>query len=310
MAQPAETTEPGGPARKGLGPDLFPLVACSLIWGTTWFAITKQLGVVPAVVSIAYRFGLAALLLFAWRLIRRQPIRLNRDQHIAVFLQGFFTFGINYSFVYFAEERVASAVVAVIFASLTFTNLVLFRLFLGQKGARGAWMGGALGVVGVAVLSFAELQRAHMDAVAWAGLGCGLIGVLGAAVGNLFAHRAQKAGVDVGAATAWGMAYGAGVLALWALVTGQSWSFPLTADYVGSLLYLSLFGSVAAFVLYFGLARRRGYSFASYISAITPPIAMLVSAVFEHAHWGMEAFFGIALVVTGQVLLIRAPRGA
>jgi drug/metabolite transporter (DMT)-like permease len=65
---------------------------------------------------------------------------------------------------------------------------------------------------------------------------------------------------------------------------------------------------VIGFVLYFGLARRRGYGFASYISAITPPIAMGISAVFEHARWGIEAAFGVALVMLGQVLLIRAKK--
>jgi hypothetical protein len=35
---------------------------------------------------------------------------------------------------------------------------------------------------------------------------------------------------------------------------------------------------------------------------------MAISAVFEHARWGIEAAFGVALVVIGQVLLIRAKK--
>ena len=68
--------------------DLGAIAVCSLIWGTTWFAITLQLGVVPPVVSIVYRFALAALLLFGWLAATRQPMRLNRAQHLAVFGQG------------------------------------------------------------------------------------------------------------------------------------------------------------------------------------------------------------------------------
>jgi len=45
-----------------------------LIWGTTWIAIKWQLGVVPAPVSIAWRFGLAALLMFALLGVMRRPM--------------------------------------------------------------------------------------------------------------------------------------------------------------------------------------------------------------------------------------------
>ena len=40
------------------------IVVCALIWGTTWFAITLQLGPVDPIASIVWRFGLAAALLF------------------------------------------------------------------------------------------------------------------------------------------------------------------------------------------------------------------------------------------------------
>jgi len=78
--------------------------------------------------------------------------------------------------------------------------------------------------------------------------------------------------------------------------------------YVISLLYLAVFGSVIAFGLYFTIARARGYATASYISALTPPIAMLVSVMFEGARFGVLAFVGLALVLAGQVFLIRAPK--
>ncbi|HEX7760265.1 MAG TPA: DMT family transporter [Caulobacteraceae bacterium] len=290
--------------------DWGPLAVCSLIWGSTWFAITFQLGAVPPAVSIAYRFGLAAALLFAWLAATGRLARLSGEQHLATFAQGVLTFGINYLFVYLAEARLASAVVAVIFAAMAFVNLAMFRLVLGLKASRAAWAGAALGAAGVAVLFIGQLARAHMDARALAGLGFAVASLVCATAGNLAARHAQALRVEVGANTAWGMAYGAGLLALWALVTRQPWRFEATPAYVGSLLYLSVFGSVTAFLLYFGLARRRGYTLASYISAVTPAIAMLISAVFEHVHWGVEALVGLALVMAGQMLLIRAPKGA
>ncbi|MGZ9100758.1 MAG: EamA family transporter, partial [Brevundimonas sp.] len=104
------------------------VVICAMIWGTTWYAITLQLGTVPPLASIVWRFGLASAILFLGCLIARQNLRMTRAQHLAAIGQGVFAFSISYTFTYAAEGQVASAIVAVTFASLTFLNLVLFRL--------------------------------------------------------------------------------------------------------------------------------------------------------------------------------------
>lgn len=284
------------------------IVVCALIWGTTWFAITLQLGTVDPVASVVWRFGLAAIVLFVGCVVTGRRIRLTRAQHLAALGQGVFVFALSYAFVYASEQRVASAIVAVIFAALAFLNLVLFRVVAGQKAAPIAWAGACLGLLGVAVLSASEIIGAHLGGAAMVGIGFAIIAVSSSTIGNYFAWRGQIAGAAVIPATAWAMAYGTGILILYGLATGVSWSFELTAAYVGSLLYLSIFGSVVAFVIYFTIARSSGYALASYISALTPPIAMLVSVLFEGARFGWPALAGLALVLSGQALLIRAPR--
>ena len=297
------------PAKPGIGTsDLASLIICALIWSTTWYAIKHQLGEVSPVVSVVYRFGLAAVVLFGWCLIRGYSLKLDRRQHLVVALQGVFVFSLDYTFVYLAETHVVSAVVAVLFASLSFVNLIIFRIVLGLKAAPLAWAGSAVGIIGVGVLSWGEAVRAQMDAETLLGIGLAMAGVLTAAIGNLFASKGQALGVAVAPATAWSMFYGTVVLGLWVLISGEQFTFEWTTGYVVSLVYLSVFGSVAAFLLYYALARRTGYSFASYISALTPPVAMAVSAVFEGAKWGWEAMVALVLVLIGQVLLIRAPK--
>lgn len=297
------------PPRRGVGgADLLSLLACSLIWSTTWFAIKFQLGVVPPVVSVVYRFALAAVVLFAWLLITRKSLKLSAGQHLMVAGQGLFVFALQYPLVYVAEGHVVSAVVAVIFASLSFVNLILFRVTLGLKAAPLAWAGSAAGLLGVAALSWGEAARMHMDPDVLLGIGLAMLAVVLSAAGNLFAAKVQAMEVPVATSTAWAMAYGAAALAVYALVTGQPFAFEFTPAYIGALVYLALFGSVAAFLTYYFLARRTGYSFASYISALTPPLAMGISALFEGARWGWEALAGLVLVVLGQYLLIRAPR--
>jgi drug/metabolite transporter (DMT)-like permease len=305
----AEQTAPAAAsARSAQWGDLAAILICTFAWGTTWFAITLQLGVVDPVISIVYRFALAAALLFAWCALRKEPIGLTRAQHVAALGVGLFTFAIDYAFVYWAEERVTSAVVAVVFASLAFINLITFRIAFGMRAPLLAWGAAALGIGGVALLSWEEIATAHMGSRALAGVAITFAGVMAAAIGNVYARRGELAGAGVAASTGWAMFYGAALLAVFALVTGRPWTFELTWSYVLSLLHLSVVGSVVAFLLYYGLARRRGYSTASYISALTPPLAMLVSTLFEAKTWGAMALAGVALVLAGQFLLLRSRR--
>lgn len=291
----------------GLG-DIAAIAICTLAWGTTWYAITLQLGVVDPIVSVVYRFALASVLLFAFCIARGITLKLTRAQHLATFGVGLFTFAIDYSFVYWAEERVTSAVVAVVFAALAFVNLAVFRIVFRERAPLMAWAAAGLGIAGVALLSWEEIASARMSERALAGIGLTLAGVLSAAIGNAYARRGEIAGASVAASTGWAMFYGAALLAAFALVTGRAWTVELSWSYALSLLHLAVNGSVVAFLLYYGLARRRGYATASYISALAPPVAMLVSSVFEAKTWGPLALGGVALVLAGQILLLRARR--
>jgi drug/metabolite transporter (DMT)-like permease len=288
--------------------DLTAIVVCTLAWGTTWFAITLQFGVVDPVISIVYRFALAAVLLFGWCALRRTKIAMTGAQHAAAFGIGLFNFAINYTLVYWAEQRVVSAIVAIAFAAMAFVNLIVFRIAFGQRAPAIAWGAAALGILGVCILSWNEIAGAALGGQALAGIAMALTGVVAASLSNVAARRGEIAGANVAALTAWAMAYGAGVLALFALLAGKAWNFAPTLGYVLSLAHLSLVGSVIAFLLYYGLARRRGYSTASYVSALTPPLAMVMSSLFEHRSWQTSALLGLALIVSGQALLLRAKR--
>ena len=287
--------------------DIASLVVCTVIWSTTWRVIKLQLGGPSPLESVVYRFALASALLFAWAAVRRGGLALTRRQHLEAVGQGLFNFAVQYSLVYLAEETVSSGAMAVIFAGTPFLNLVLFHVARGQRAGPSAWIAAGLGLAGVAILSLSQTQGGSAAGAA-AGVGMALLAVLAASIGNLFADRAHAAGSPLIPSTAWAMAYGAGFLTLYLVLTGQRWSFDPSLRYVGSLFYLAAFGSGAAFVTYYALARRRGYAFASYVAALTPPAAMAISSFTEGVRWGVAAFAGLALVLGGQALLIRRPK--
>src|SRR5437660_12250455 len=103
----------------------------TLIWGSTWLVITFQLGVVSPEASVVYRFALAAVMLAGWCAVTGRSLRFSAAEHRYLALQGALLFGLNYLCVYWAEQYIASGLVAVLFSLIVFLNLAGVRLFFG-----------------------------------------------------------------------------------------------------------------------------------------------------------------------------------
>ena len=99
-------------------------VVTVLIWGSTWFAIEFQLGVVAIEVSLAYRYLLAAALAFAWCLLRGESLRFDWSAHRYFLLLGAFLFGFNYLAAYSAQIYITSALNAIGFSAMLWMNIV------------------------------------------------------------------------------------------------------------------------------------------------------------------------------------------
>ncbi|HEX9596383.1 MAG TPA: EamA family transporter, partial [Anaerolineales bacterium] len=74
----------------------FLYIVTVLIWGSTWLAITLQLGEVAPEWSVAYRFFLASLLLFIYSKLRRLKLRFSLREQLFIALQGLLLFSVNY----------------------------------------------------------------------------------------------------------------------------------------------------------------------------------------------------------------------
>jgi drug/metabolite transporter (DMT)-like permease len=228
----------------------------TLIWGSTWLAITYQLGVVPAEASVVYRFALAALMLAAWCWATGRSLRFSHAQHAWFAAQGALLFGFNYLCVYWAEQHIASGLVAVLFSLIVFLNIVGVRAFFGILINRKTVAGAALGVSGVVLLFWRELSAMQADALR--GVAFGLAATVFASGGNLIAVRNQRRGIAMLPGVAWGMVYGTLTIAVVAVANGVGWSFDPRPSYVVSLLYLAAFGSVIAFAAYLTLLGKIG----------------------------------------------------
>lgn len=275
-----------------------------LIWGSTWIAITYQLGVVPEAVSLVWRFLLASLCLFAYALIRRKPILLPPREHGFIALQGVALFGVNYLMVYFATARVTSGLVAVIFSTIVFWNLINERLFFRTPFEPRVLLAAVLGLAGIAMIFLPEVRTLSFEGEVIQGVLLALAGTWLASLGNMAAVRNTRRGLPIVRLNAWAMLYGGIALALVTAVRGQAFAVEWTPEYLVSLAYLALFGSAAAFGCYLLLMHRIGSARAAYAAVLFPVVALLLSTLFEGYQWSVESVLGAVLVLGGNALAL------
>ncbi len=79
----------------------------------------------------------------------------------------------------------------------------------------------------------------------------------------------------------------------------------MSLPYVGSLIYLSVFGTIIAFGCYLKLIGKIGAYRAAYASMLFPVVALSISTVFEGYQWSTYNLIGMALVLIGNGLVIN-----
>jgi drug/metabolite transporter (DMT)-like permease len=280
----------------------------TLIWGSTWLAITFQLGVVAPAVSVVWRFALSALILFGYALWRQLPLRFAARDHIWLAVQGFFMFGLSYVCVYISEQTLTSGLVAVVFSIIVFWNIIGTRLFFGTPINPVTLFAAALGVAGVVLVFWTEIANFSTSGDAIGGLAFALTGTIVASCGNLAALRNHVSQIPIVQQMAWAMLYGTLFIASYAVASGDTFSFDWSFAYVLSLLYLAVFGSVVAFGLYLTLIKRIGVDRAGYVGVAIPIVALLLSTLFEDLRWDAFMVLGVLCCVVGNVLILRGKR--
>ena len=278
---------------------------CVLTWGTTWYAITFQLGHTAPEVGVALRFAVAGSVVLALCVVRGMGLRFPLRDHALLALQGSFLYGVSYLCVYHAEQHLVSGLVAVGYsASPLVVGLGAHALF-DQRVTGRFVLGGLLGIAGVALMFWTEFGKAAGTRDTGLGVAFTVGAVLLSAVGSLAASRNRSHGLPFWPALGFGMLYGAAVALLVALLQGESFALPAVASWWLSLFYLALAGSALTFACFLTLQERVGPGRAGAIGVMTPLLALVVSMLFEAFRPDLLTLTGAALAVAGNVLMLR-----
>jgi len=281
-----------------------------LIWGSTWFAIELQLGVVAPEVSLVYRYGAASALLFAWSRFRGLSLQFSLREHGWFFLLGVLLFGVNYIVAYRAQIHITSALTAIAFSSMVWMNIINSRLFFGVKAGRGVLLGALLGGIGMFYLFAPQINELSFSDTVFYGSFLAVLSALIASFGNMVSQATQKAKLPVVQTNAWGMFYGTVFTAIIAVSNGHAFEFEWTVAYVGSLAYLTVFGSIVAFGAYLTLLGRIGAHKAGYAMVMFPVVALVLSTLFEGLEIDSTTILGTLFVLAGNLFVLKTRRSA
>ena len=277
-----------------------------LIWSTTFYAITLQLGSVTApTYAVGLRFGIAATLLFVWLLIRGEPIVLPVRIQGWVFLAGLCSYGISYVLTYVAEETIPSGLVAIAFTLMVFFTPMLARIAYGTAITRRTWIGGTLGVFGVALCFLPDVLRVNLSNSFIVGMIAMVLAALVSSVAAVCSIQLNAKHVPVVTYTAWAMAYGALATFFYGAVCGQHFHLDPRPSFWLALVHLTLFGTIVAFLCYLTLLKREGSARTMYISVLAPIGAVIVSILWEDLRPQALTWLGIVVTLTGAWVTLK-----
>jgi len=282
-----------------------------LIWSTTYYAITLQLGsVTTPTFAVALRFGVAAILLFVWLQLRREPVRLARGVHVWAIASGVCSYGVSYVLTYVAEESIPSGLVAIAYTLMVFLTPALARIAYGTPVTRRTWIGGSLGMLGVALCFLPDLlgKVAPTGAFVW-GMAAMVVAAFASSVGAVCSMRLNKLQIPVVTYTAWAMAYGAAATALFGVLSGQPFALDGRPGFWFAFAYLAVAGTIVAFLCYLTLLKHEGAARAMYISVLSPIGAVLVSMLWEGLRPQALTWAGIVVSLTGAWITLVKKKG-
>lgn len=278
------------------------LILC-LIWGTTWIFIKIGLEDLPPITFAAARFLLAVLLLAPLIKILKFEMPRTGAHWRLIALTGILQFSINYSLVFWSEQYITSGLAAVLQAMIIVFGLLLAWIFLPTEIiTKRKIVAVAIGMIGVAVIFIDQL---YVESVmAFAGSVAIVVGAYAAAQASILV-KAKGTGIHPATLVFSQMLCGLPALIIYALVReGNPLTFNWSPRAIFCVVYLTVFGTIAAFWLYYWLLQRVESTKAMMISLVTPLIAVIIGAIVLDEKLPPQTFVGGLLIIASIGLIV------
>jgi drug/metabolite transporter (DMT)-like permease len=286
------------------------LLIVYVVWGSTYLAIRIAIETLPPFLMGGVRFLVAGGLLYGWA-VRRGDHANDRPgwdewRSAAIIGAGLFLGGNGG--VVFAESRIASGVTALLVCTLSLWMALLAWIVYGERPSRRAMIGLPLGFGGTALL-IGPVETSGIDPV---GAGACLLASLCWSAASLYSRHA-KLPARTTVSTGMQMLTGGGWMVLAGLATGElAHVHPSTFSTasLAALVYLIVFGSLAAFTAYAWLLRAAPTSLVATYAYVNPVVAVVLGWSIAGEPITPRMLVAGAIIVVAVVLIASGrPRG-
>jgi len=285
--------------------NFFLFIITLLCWSPTWYIIKFQLGYVDPLVSVFYRFLMAAIIIFIYLIFKKKNLKFSINQHVWFLLFGVCLYCLNYVFFYLSNTYLISAFPAVVFSTVVIMNILGEGFYFKKKPSLKTLLGATIGMIGIIIIFNDEIFNFSLANGTHVGLFLALLGTFCASTGNMVHQRNLNNNFQLIPTLAYAMLYGSLVTLLITQIKGTELLFEYSFSYIISLAYLSIFGSIFAFIFYLRLLEKVGAGRAGYVGVVMPVLALLISTVFENLEWQRDLIIGLPILIIGAVLVIN-----
>ncbi|HVR00713.1 MAG TPA: EamA family transporter [Polyangia bacterium] len=276
--------------------------ACGAIWGSTFLAISFGNDALAPVWAATLRLVFAAVLLTAWTRARGRALPRGAALRAALGY-GVAQFGVNLPLLYWGETLVPSGLSAVVYGTIPLSSALMTGALGMERLTAAKVVGAIVAFAGVAVL-FSSTLHAHVSPL---GLAAILVGATAASLGTVLLKRGPPQ--DPFGANAVGSAIGAVMSGVISVALGEPHGMPRTLAAAWPLVYLTVAGSLGAYVLMSWLVNHWPVTRTAYVTVIVPVIALALGSVARHERLTAASFEGTALVLAGLLVGMRRPAG-
>jgi drug/metabolite transporter (DMT)-like permease len=280
--------------------DLFDFVLLAALWGASFLFMRVGAPEFGPIALIGLRVLIAALCL--WPLLwfmQRSATPAMRAHAMPLALVGVSNSALPFTLLAFASLSLTAGFTSLINASVPLWAAVIGLFWLGAKLGQAQWIGLALGVVGMAILTWGKVDFKP------GGSGLAIIAGLTATLSYGFStHFAKKKlagvpplGVATGSQTAAAIALLPLMIAFWPKAN------PSVNAWI-SLLLLGTFSTALAYILYFRLIASLGGQKASTVTFLIPVFAALWGWALLGEAVTIHMLFGGGVVLLGTALTL------
>jgi drug/metabolite transporter (DMT)-like permease len=274
------------------------LLACYIVWGSTYLAIRYALLSFPPFFQMGTRFLTAGLLLLVFMLLRGEKLPTVSQWRNALIVGTLMLAG-GMGLTAVASQSIGSGLVAT-FIAVVPMMVSGWGLLWGKRPGRLELAGMAVGLVGVVLLAQGRSFNASTVGLMAIG-GATLMWSLGSV---LQTTRMPLAPGPIGFASE--MLCGGAVLMLISTILGEQFSWPLQPIAALAWAYLVVFGSLVAFSAYLYLLANASPALATSYAFVNPVIALFLGVVLAGEVVSQSEWMASGIILAGVLLIFAA----